>query len=451
MILPRCYGRFMPKLWIDVTELFDQFRFAVHTTGVSRVILNLADRLNAEPGEVFEAARPIFWHPVRRTAFTFATPVALPEFFHSLAARYAAAGRRSTAFSSRLGKAVVTSVPKPFRFRIFPADNGVTLFAAAAREFGLRLSPVDFAPGDCLFVPGSFWLGNYAVKLAQRALARQAVVTAFVHDVLLLAHPEYLPGAHAAQFRRGCESFLPLCGAIACNSAYTASELRRHVRLAPDLPIGVCRLADRATAQPAADLPAPVQDILPRAYVLFVSTITPRKNHLLLVEAWIRLWSELGDATPYLVFVGGGAPDGALAESMARAPANRIIRLIGMTDAQVETLYRHALLTAFPSRDEGFGLPVAESLSRGKVCVAAPSTAIAEIAPDLIDMVDPADPQAMAEKIRHYLMHPDQLAAREQKIKQRYQPTDWRDTSRAVRSVLEAATRARRPASGGRA
>lgn len=432
----------MSALWIDVTELFDYFRVAVHTTGVSRVVLNLAEGLTAEPG-VFSKARPIIWHPVRRQPLTFDAdpPVALSALLHSLPARYTAAGIRTSAYRTRLGKAVVTALPKPFRFRVFPASNGVTLFAKSARHFGLRLAPVTFAPGDCLFVPGSFWLGNNAAPMARQALAKQAVVTAFVHDVLLLSHPEWLPGGHAAQFRRGCERFLPLCSAIACNSAFTATELRRHVALRPDLPVEVCRLADQRIVQPT-EPPAAAQPALAQGYVMFVSTITPRKNHKLLVEAWIRLWAEFGAATPYLLFVGGGAPDSELSALMAHAPGNRIIHLTGVTDAQLEGLYVDALLTAFPSLGEGYGMPVAEALSRGKLCLAAPAGAVAEIAPELIDPIDPHDPQTVVERVRHYLAHPDRLAARALQIRQRYRSTNWPDTVRAVRRILEAAVHA---------
>src|ERR1700733_9386155 len=57
-------------IWIDITELFDQFRVASHATGVSRTVANLADALAADPGDAFREARPLFWHPILRCPLT---------------------------------------------------------------------------------------------------------------------------------------------------------------------------------------------------------------------------------------------------------------------------------------------------------------------------------------------------------------------------------------------
>ncbi len=169
-----------PTLWIDITELFGQFAAATHLTGVSRVIIHLTDALAAEPGTQFGAVRPIFWHPVRRVALTtegggFGRAA---EFFPSLRERYAAANRTARRLSSGLEKALITAVPKPFRYRLFPFLNGVTHFLPWAAEAGIRVTRAQFAPGDCLFVPGSFWLDGYAPRLAESARSSGAVVAA---------------------------------------------------------------------------------------------------------------------------------------------------------------------------------------------------------------------------------------------------------------------------------
>ena len=48
------------SIWIDVTELFDHFRFARLPTGVSRVVSNLADALKADHGKIFNSVRLLF-------------------------------------------------------------------------------------------------------------------------------------------------------------------------------------------------------------------------------------------------------------------------------------------------------------------------------------------------------------------------------------------------------
>jgi len=211
------------------------------------------------------------------------------------------------------------------------------------------------------------------------------------------------------------------------------------VPLPAGLPIFTCRLGDRPTDSASATLPAAVAATIERRYVLFVSTMTPRKNHALLVEAWRRLWRELRSATPYLLLVGGGAPDPALAAMLQaeQAEAGRIIRMTGIDDGGLQALYAHAWMTAYPSLAEGYGMPVAEALSHGKVCLAAPSGGIREIDGKLIDFIDPADPDSVAGAVKAYLLDENRHRKREAEISQNYHSTDWSETARVVRAVLE--------------
>ena len=433
-----------PTLWIDITELFGHFALTSQPTGVSRVVIHVTDALMARPG-AFGRVQPIFWHPVKGHPLACGPGIApLAQFFPGLKAAYARSGSPFPQVRSRLLKGLITSVPKPFRFRLVPSANGVTHFARWAERQGLSFAEAAFARGDCIFFPGSFWLGGYAPKFAAKANARGASVAAFVHDVLLLSNPEWLPPGHADQFRRGVAAFLPRCNAIACGSDFTRAELLRQVDIAADASVGVCRLADRLEPVPGAILPREIASIR-GPYVLFVSTITPRKNHRLLVEAWIELWERYGERTPHLVFVGGGAPDAHLAVTLerARAAGDRVIRLSDIDDGALDSLYRHAWLTAYPSLGEGYGLPVAEALGKGKVCLSSDRGGLREIAPGLVDPIDPDDPQSVVDRVSRYLDNPKDVAAREAEIRSRFRSTAWPDTAAAVRMLLEKAGSAR--------
>ena len=428
-------------LWTDITELLDLFRFVRYPTGVSRVVMNLADALAVDHGNIFGQARTLFWDPVRGRAFAMEDPRLAPlsDFLPRLIELYASAGLRRIPYTSRAMKAFVTSIPKPWRYMIFPSDNGVTLFVRWARANGMQFSPVRFAAGDCLFVPGSFWLGKYAPRLVAQARAAGVPVTAFVHDVVLLSHPGWLSPHHSEQFRRGCDSFLPGCAAIICNSSHTRAELRRLVPATARLPVHTCRLGDRPFARPSQDIPAAVTEMLGQRYVMFVSTLIPRKNHRLLIEAWRRLRNEFGPSTPYLLLVGGGAPDPVLSEMLEReqAEGGRIVRITDADDAALDLLYKHAWMTAYPSLAEGYGIPVAEALSRGRICLAAPSGGVKEIDGNLIDFIDPLEPESVVAAVRNYLRDEGLRLSREAEIRRNYRSTDWSDTARTVRSILE--------------
>ncbi len=432
-----------PRLWIDITELFGQFALAQYPTGISRVVINLCDALAADRGALFGDVIPVFWHPVwrRPLAVDGASLGTLATFFPALKESYSSSGWTSPVLRSGIKKGLITAIPKPLRFRFFPYLNGITHFLGWATQAGIRVSPIKLAPDDCLFVPGSFWLDGYAPRLGEIARANGAAVVGFIHDVLLASHPEWMAPHHSRQFRRGVEDFLPYCTALACNSGYTREELRKHFSLAQKLPTTVCRLADSPQVPPSAHLPATVQKLLGQRYAMLVSTMTPRKNHRLAIAAWRKLWASLGEATPWLVLVGGGAPDPTVARMLAQ-PASfggRVIRMTGVDDATLEALYANAWITLYPSLGEGYGLPVAEALARGKACIATRCGGLAEVAPDLVDAVDPDDPDELVKRIAEYLANPYLLVAREKLIRNRYRLTRWENTARMVRESLEGA------------
>ena len=135
-------------------------------------------------------------------------------------------------------------------------------------------------------------------------------------------------------------------------------------------------------------------------FVLAVGTVEPRKDLPGLVSAVDRLNAE-GDGIT-LVHVG---PDGwgtaALEEAVAamRHP-ERFVRLGRVTDEDLADLYRAARLFAYPSRYEGFGIPVLEAMSAHVPVVTTSVPAIAEVAGDAALLVPPGDVDALAEAVR---------------------------------------------------
>jgi glycosyltransferase involved in cell wall biosynthesis len=197
--------------------------------------------------------------------------------------------------------------------------------------------------------------------------------------------------------------------------------------------------AERPTAQ-GQTTAGPTTASLPARYVLFVSTIEIRKNHRLLVRVWRRLIERHGaDFVPALIFVGqiGWSFDDLLAELKASEHLNgKIILLRGLTDAELQQAYRGCLFTVFPSLCEGWGLPVAESLAHGKLCVASNRTSIPEVGGDLVDYFDPTNDDDALAKIERPLLDADYLAAREARVRAEYRRRTWADCVHGLMGAL---------------
>jgi glycosyltransferase involved in cell wall biosynthesis len=132
--------------------------------------------------------------------------------------------------------------------------------------------------------------------------------------------------------------------------------------------------------------------------VLSVGAIQRRKNTQRLVEAFERALPA-----PWRLVLAGGAGYGAteIFARIAASPARERIEVTGyVSDEELERLYRSATLFAFPSLDEGFGMPVLDAMARGVPVLTARSSACAEVAADAALLVDPAESGAIAEGLR---------------------------------------------------
>jgi len=114
--------------------------------------------------------------------------------------------------------------------------------------------------------------------------------------------------------------------------------------------------------------------------ILSVGSIEPRKNQLNLIAAFEKFLKKRESLGWRLVLVGNLHP--LVAAEVAHAgKRNSAIRHVGhVSDAELDALYRTCTFTVFPSLEEGFGLPILESLWYAKPCICANFGAMAEVA-----------------------------------------------------------------------
>jgi glycosyltransferase involved in cell wall biosynthesis len=142
--------------------------------------------------------------------------------------------------------------------------------------------------------------------------------------------------------------------------------------------------------------------------VLCVGSHEPRKNHGAVVHAADRLWRA--GLEFQLVFIGGNSWGNAdtAAEIKDLIEAGRPLTIVSKpSDALLWSAYALATVSVFPSINEGFGLPVAESLAMGTPVVTSNYGSMAEIASQGgCLLVDPRDDVAIAAAIERILTDP---------------------------------------------
>jgi len=164
-------------------------------------------------------------------------------------------------------------------------------------------------------------------------------------------------------------------------------------------------------------------------YVLFVGGIQPRKDPLAAIEALALLDSELD-----LVLVGAEKRGGEeVRRTVQRLGLERRVVLAGHVDhEELASLYRGAACLVFPSRYEGFGLPVLEAMASGTPVVAAAAGAVPEVAGDAAILVEPGDPEAIADGVRRALAERERFVAAGLERAGRF---SWAETARRTLAV----------------
>jgi glycosyltransferase involved in cell wall biosynthesis len=159
-------------------------------------------------------------------------------------------------------------------------------------------------------------------------------------------------------------------------------------------------------------------------YALFVGTLQPRKDPLAAIEALALVPGDL-----HLVLVGPDKGSGDAARRTAsRLGLNGRVEFAGHVEkGRLSELYRGATCLVFPSRYEGFGLPVVEAMASGTPVVAAAAGSVPEVAGDAAVLVEPGDPVALAGGIERA------LADRERLVRvglERAKQYSWAETAR---------------------
>ncbi len=220
-----------------------------------------------------------------------------------------------------------------------------------------------------------------------------------VHDLTFFTNPEWHERSKVEFFRRAIRYSAAHARVLISVSAFSARLLEEI--LPAHAPIVVAPLGvqlDKFTTSSTDDPRIRnAHDLAPAApYIFFVGTVEPRKGLDVLLAAFREVGGEDTSIELWLAGQSGwgvGPLESAIAEHPYRA---RIRRLGFVDDALLGALYRGATVVAYPSRGEGFGLPVLEAMACGAHVVTTLDTVMAEVAGGAASLVPIGDAEALA-------------------------------------------------------
>jgi glycosyltransferase involved in cell wall biosynthesis len=227
-----------------------------------------------------------------------------------------------------------------------------------------------------------------------------------IHDIQYLVYPDTFSSVKLAYLRRAVPAAVKRAVCIATPSAFVADTLAHAFGVPADrlvvvpnaIPVEGAEGTAPAALRATYDLPGPI--------VVYPAITYTHKNHATLLTAMAPLLRE--DASLRLVLLGGVGPcEAELQATAARLGINdQVIRPGRIPAADRDGLYAMASVMAFPSRYEGFGIPVLEAMAAGCPVVASNVTALPEAVGEAGILVDPDDVNAWTEALRRVLNDP---------------------------------------------
>lgn len=308
----------------------------------------------------------------------------------------------------------------------------------AKLRFEQRIFPAEAgrAGADLAHVP--YWGGPLRSPLP---------VAVTIHDLIPLVLPAYRGGLLARLYTGLVAASARGAQAVITDSEASRADILRHLRLPPER-VHAIHLAAGPQHSPRPDGP-PDTAIrekygLPDTFALYLGGYDMRKN----VETLLRAYATVreGTADQFPLVLAGRLPEKrtprfsdvrGLVEQLALGD---IVRPIGWVDEEdAPTLYRMASCFVYPSRYEGFGLPVLEAMACGTPVVAANTTSIPEIVGEAGFLVQPDDVRGMAGAILAVLLQDDLARSLREKGLARAAQFSWERTAAQTLAVYERA------------
>jgi glycosyltransferase involved in cell wall biosynthesis len=300
----------------------------------------------------------------------------------------------------------------------------------------MALGPsVNLTAGDTLVCAGAGWVHNdiAAIVELKRKVGFRFVMLCF--DIIPMMFPHYYKSTDAQAHREYCHRAFPAADLVIFNSRTIEADARAYCDAH-----GLA-LAASAVCPLGADTRGPVvTEALPGGlergrYALLVSTIEPRKGHRLVYDTWVKLLEAgIPQRSRFkLVFAGReGWMVGDLMRDLRRDPrlAGTIEILTDAGDAQVAALYRNAAFCLYPSRYEGYGLPLIEAFRHGKAVLASTGGAVPEVVGDFSPCLDPDDGDAWQRMLGTWIENPAARAVYETRIRTSFRHPNWDEAAR---------------------
>jgi len=269
-----------------------------------------------------------------------------------------------------------------------------------------------------------------------------------IHDLQYKSYPEDLTNVERITLDTLIRSACKRCEAIITVSEFSRQEVIKYNLSASDKVFAVLHGVNTEFSHSAAytmsdeDLTSTLRKMgVVKPFLLCVAHTYPHKNVDKLVDAFGLLEESLAHQ---LVLVGKARRgEKSVQESLANVKdTSRILRLSGLSDTELQVLFRHAEIFILPSSYEGFGLPVVEAMMAGTPVITPKIASLPEVGGKYAFYVDSPEPVSLVNQISYVLaLSEQQKEAHIGYAEQWAAKFTWKSTALETVKVLEHITK----------
>ena len=240
---------------------------------------------------------------------------------------------------------------------------------------------------------------------------RPVVVT--VHDATFFTEPDLHSSVKGTFFRSATRTALRRAARVVTPSKATRDELVRVLDAdATRIDVAYHGVDQQTFHVPTEAEKARVQarlGLAGQSYIAFLGMLEPRKNVPGLIRGWVKA-CEGRELTPALVLAGGSGWDDTIDATIAEVPSHlRVLRPGYLRFTDLPGYLGGAVLVAYPSHGEGFGLPVLEAMACGAPVLTTNRLSLPEVGGDAVAYTEP-DPDSIAQNLVSLLDDADRRA-----------------------------------------
>lgn len=230
-----------------------------------------------------------------------------------------------------------------------------------------------------------------------------SVIDVFIHDLIPLDHPEYTRPDTTANFEHRMRAVSKHANRVICNSHYTERRVQKwfsEFGRTPKTVVSFLGVEVPFGAKPRKRMPPTF---------VYLGTIEPRKNHMVLLKAWEHLAETVpADQMPILNIIGRrGWENQEVFDWLDTSPliGKWITEMPAVTDVELWEIMGSSTALLFPSFVEGFGLPVAEAALMGVPVICSDLPVLREILGDYAEYLSPKSVEDWAAMIQRYSLN----------------------------------------------